>query len=169
MFTPPKSLVETIGGEERDWVLLTFPTFQSESEDDYLYLIAMVSGGIADSYRIQRKNSPEGKFQAFLEDVLSACTEALLNASGHGNGGARDKKIELCCWFGTQGVLLAIRDEGKFFTNAQTKELVESRVPFPSTRLTVGGDGMSVIYEADSVYVSTEENALYLLFLLNSP
>jgi len=69
-------------------------------------------------------------------------------------------------WYGSKGILLAIRDEGDFFSRPETKKIFESKEFVPSTRVPPSGIGMENIYKADKVFVSTEENALYCAVII---
>jgi len=163
MFTPPEALLQFIqvGGFRLE---LALPSFKVTTESDGpMYTIAMLSGALDDIYREENSSATKVKHR-----LLTAFWEALANASDHGNRSDEGKEIVVGCWFGKEGVLLAFRDEGRFFSILANKKLVESRTPLPSTRKGApGGDGMLDIYKADEVFVSTGENTLYLAFKID--
>lgn len=100
------------------------------------------------------------------QKIFGAYIEVVSNALDHGNNNDINKKIVSGLWFGTDGLVYYVQDEGDFYTSIENKKKVEAKITLPSTREIPGGDGMWMIYEADEIFVSTDDNAIYCFFSL---
>jgi anti-sigma regulatory factor (Ser/Thr protein kinase) len=98
--------------------------------------------------------------------IKAAFGEALANACEHGNQNNIRKNVFVGLHFCELGLMISIRDEGDFFTKDGNKVAVDSRTKLRSTKKNPSGEGMSLIYKADRVVVSTGENTLYLVFII---
>lgn len=160
MLNPPKEFLERIGFDG-SWLDIKLPTFDDTGR--YSFLATLLFGAVCEHFKIgfddRRLNT-----QKLCEVVM----EAIMNAAEHGNKLASEKIVTLNLWLGPKGVIFAVGDEGDFYKSLATKKLIESRTRLPTTKQGPGGSGMDCIYEADEVFVSVEENALYLLVLANS-
>lgn len=159
MFCPPKEMAASIG-EQLTWFNLIVPTPHKEGSDEAIVPIAMVNVAVAELFR----KSKQSLTREFCHKFLLAFSEAMTNAAIHGNQSVPQNVIEVGCWIGTQGILVAVRDQGDFYRNSLAKQLVESRESIRSTRNVPSGAGMEIIYAADLIFVSTKENALYFTF-----
>jgi len=143
------------------WVEIKLPTFDDAGH--YAYALRMIFAAIEEFFNIgfdQRRLNTQLVGDVFLD--------ALMNAAKHGNQKDLNKKIIIGLWFGRNGVLFGIQDERDFFRKQSTKELVELQAVFASTGEDSCGIGMTNIYQADEVHVSTEENVLYVVILAES-
>lgn len=142
------------------WFSIILPTYLDTG--CYETFISMIFGGINEYYGFE-----------FLDfelntQLASFFIEAIDNAAKHGNGRDKNKTIDFGFWLGSKGILFAIRDQGDFYQKEETKKLVESRIDIPGTKKDSGGWGMDIFYQADELFVSNEENTLYLLLLKKS-
>ncbi len=75
------------------------------------------------------------------------------------------KNIIVGVYYGKEGVLFGIQDEGEFFSKKQTKKLIESRVKIESTGeegcLGIGLEGY-IYKNSDKILVDTNQNTLFL-------
>lgn len=140
------------------WLEIKLPT--SIDGGGYVHIIMGIFGSLEEFYRLTFDK--ERKLDAQL--IGQTFAEALVNSAEHGNKSDKNKNIVLGCWYGKNGVLFGLRDEGDFFCKKSTKELIESRIVLPSTRKkSPGGLGLDMIYKAaDKIHVSTEQNALFV-------
>lgn len=160
MFTPPKWLLEKIGFKKTQ-VEIVLPTYSDAG--DYAYILSGVLAAIEEFLKVG-----VGDKQLDKQHVGIILLEMLMNAAEHGNKKELNKKIHLGCWFGDNGVLFGVYDEGNFFREQSTKELIESRTVLSSTKANPSGIGLACIYRANDVYVSTKENIFYVIILSKS-
>jgi len=143
------------------WMEIKLPTF--EDTGGYAHVLTGVFGSMKDFYRLsfdednKRKMTPQ-----FIGMVL---VESLSNAAIHGNKKDKTKNVVLGIWYGKEGVLFGVRDEGDFFSKDSTKKLIESRTEIPSTggKESFGIGLRDYIYkDADKIFVDTNQNTLFL-------
>lgn len=143
-----KQLIDVVPGREMEIII---PSFHIQKEDPPS-IIDMLSADLVRRYR--RRLSPTGK-----QDITLAFWEALTNASYHGNNHDKNKKVTIGIWFGKHGVAFSFKDEGNYYRQQSTKDLLEAR------RI-AGGDGMKAILKADIIFVCLARNTLYFAFCL---
>ncbi len=134
---------------------LEAPSF-SEEDRTYCCLTGVFVALINEIYR-KENISGEMKHKIFVSYV-----EVAANAVIHGNNNDVNKKITSGYWFGTEGLVYYVQDEGDFYTSIENKEKIESK----SFRVIPESDGIDFIYEADEIFVSTDENAIFCFFSL---
>jgi len=110
---------------------------------------------------------PAYKFVDFRHKITVAVYEAVLNAQFHGNKGDLSKTINTGLWFGRQGLIFGVRDEGDYYQRSIIKPLIERKVILPSTKKNREGfgAGMHNIFQAGDPYVDNTQNALFLVCL----
>ena len=95
--------------------------------------------------------------------------EAIRNASEHGNLCDTEKKIQLSIWAGQNGFIASVKDEGDFFKNTEIKSCIESKIPLKQEWRKRSNQnyhmGITTIYGSDALFVDTEKNMLYILWL----
>ncbi len=143
------------------WMEIKLPTFSDGGGYAHVYLAIFSS--LEEFFRLtfdeERKLSGQVLGNAF--------GEVLENAAYHGNKFDERKSIILGCWYGKEGVLFGIRDEGDFYSKKSTKEKIESRIDFPSTTRKDGKEGcnfgLDLMFEAaDKIFVDTNQNTIFL-------
>jgi len=157
MFNPSPELLKKIGFNGQ-WVEMSLPTFDDVGL--YAYVVRMAFSAIEENFKIGFDNR-----RLNTQLIGQVFGEAILNAAEHGNKRDPSKKVQAAFWLGDNGVLFGVRDQGNFFTKQSTKELIESRTRLKSTRDWGSGPsglGLDAVFEADDLFVSTEENTLYL-------
>lgn len=157
-FQPPAEFLENIDYAGR-WVQLTFPAFGHETDEG-----ACIGAILGSLVKERFRKTIEG----YVHRTVYAIQEAVSNASDHGSKEDPKKLIKAACWYGKRGIVFGIQDEGEFYRLSHTKSAVEAGVDLPSTRENPSGAGMDIIYEAGEVFVSTEQNALFLACLVET-
>lgn len=160
MFKPPQKLLSIIGFEHAK-VSVTLPTFDDSGM--YADMLLGIFNWINYWYN---GNLKEGKLRTQL--ISDVFIESVMNAAIHGNKEDPNKNIQFEIRIGENGILMAFKDEGDFYTTQEAKNHVEQKIPYPSKRLGTAGVGMKYIFQADALIVAIEENALYALFLKGS-
>lgn len=169
IFNPSEQLLKSIGFNSGLPLILLIPTFgvngetesSSETGTGFIRLMKGVFLGKYGNGRFTPEHS-----QHILVDMFN---EPLKNAVEYGNNHDPKKYVTFGLWLGEQGALFAWRDEGNFFSKAETKQLFESRTPIPSTRtLNPSGfwTGELLPRSAKDIHVAVEENTLYLTYAL---
>ena len=148
------------------WMEIKLPTF--EDTGGYAHTISGIFGSLKDFYRLpflSDNKIPKGNKVMNGQLIGATFVEDLSNAAIHGNAKEKTKNIILGVWYGKEGLLLGVRDEGDFFSKDLTKKLIESRTQIHST----GGEEsfgiglMNYIYkDADKIFVDTNQNTLFL-------
>jgi len=165
-FSVSKKFLQSIDTDYKQPLIFIFPTLNAlESEEE---------SNIDCSYVLMMQALLKERFnQQYTQEnsqylLINMFHEPLRNAMEHGNKFDSTKSNTMALWIGKKGVLFAFRDEGNFFSLPATKELYESRSFVPTTRLGgVGGGGTDLLFEvAKDILVATEENTLYVSYLL---
>jgi len=149
------------------WMEIKLPTFADTG--GYAHIVSGILGSLRDFYRLpfysdNRKYGIDDNKRMNTQLIGETFVEALSNAAIHGNKKEKTKNIILGVWYGKEGILLGVRDEGDFFSKALTKNLIESRTEIPSTSGEYPfGYGVSDLYkDADKIFVDTEQNTLFV-------
>ena len=162
MFQPPAFLLELIGFKKTR-MEITLPTF--DDSGDYAYVMAAMTYALEEFYGLTFGKKRKLNVQLVIGEIF---LDAIINAARHGNKKNPNKKVLFGCWFGENGILFGFRDEGKFYSKWKIKELVESRTHILSTDPEGCNAGMEHIYQADSIHVSTTENTLYVVVMIET-
>lgn len=156
---PPERLLRLVRYQGA-WVRMTWPSLRTTN---YGWLYDSIEV-MARAFFTQRRRSVDANSVAVLFIELHR------NAVEHGNKGRPWREVETAFWFGSGGVLFGIRDEGDFFTQKRIKDRLQRRLATPSREKERGGMGaLRSQHWVDKVYVSRQENALYLVFLAKKP
>lgn len=143
------------------WMEIKLPTFSDGG--GYAHVVEGIFSSLKEFYRLTFDEERKLDCQILGETF----GEALENAVYHGNKSDETKNIILGCWYGKEGLVFGIRDEGNFYSQKSTKEKIESRITFPSTPQADGkkgaGIGLESMFEAtDKIFVDTNQNTLFL-------
>ncbi len=168
-FKPEPWLLDEIDCRQRIPLIFIFETVEKAKKGDPYrdpYSIGLV--GVLKAMQEMYKE----KFtQRESHELFVYCfSEPLRNAMEHGNQFQAGKQVATAIWFGQKGVTLAFRDEGDYFSRPEIKQRYENRESNPTTRSTgVGGHGTKGLKKyANSILVATDQNTLYINYLLSS-
>lgn len=101
-------------------------------------------------------------------------SETVKNGAEHGNAFDAKKYVTVEIWFGSQGMVFSFQDEGDYFKKPEVKKAFEAREEIESTSIRadefIRGAGTGLLFKAiNLVYVSNEENKLFLGHLFEDP
>ena len=145
---------------------LELPTYPSKR---YYRFVAGMFIGAVEKYFAVPLSIIKAEYKGDLdEEFLNFVILGLLhNAAKHGNKNNEQKKILMGWWFGNEGILIGVKDEGDFFHRQSVKKAVESRQHLISSdKPGKEADLVWIIDEADDLCVSG--GALYVLILFES-
>lgn len=121
MFTPNQNLLEFIGfnndpNEHKNgtYFSIRFPT-KKQDYGYYGFIFVMIINACYEYYnKIFFENNYLKMHWGQIIGGEILC-EMIYNAADHGNKNDPTKEIELGVWFGSEGILMVVRDEGDFF------------------------------------------------------
>lgn len=167
-FKAPQSILDEIEFDEGEPYIVKIKTFDLNKEFPS-YMVSNIEAFrelLRQKYGDDWIRNGNGHTQQVLGGLYF---EFLKNSLEHGNEYNSDKYVFVGLWLGKNGLLLGFRDEGDFYKQPFTKETLENRKGFPSTRICdFGGIGTNCNLNetADDVFVDTETGTLYLSYML---
>lgn len=166
-----RHLLENIDGEPKQRITWVFHAFAVPVEGYFYHSIRRIVFNFLNDW--SRHLAKEGIVfgNGLLATFHLIIFEAIKNASDHGSDCDPEKDIKLTLWTGNKGILVGVKDEGTFYKNEETKKRVEGKhsspVVWKQRHVKNCGIGMGIIYQADELFVDTEEGILYLLLLFD--
>lgn len=166
IFHPPAELLRSISFEEKLPHILFVPTFNAKGRTEETHemgnaYMKLVKGVLTSKYA---ERFTKEHFQLIYVNLF---IEQFRDCAKHGNGYDPSKYVMVGIWLGENGIMFAFRDEGEFFSRIETKEKFESRTLIPSTSVPMSGMGLVLLYKAaKDIYVATEENTLYVTYMI---
>ena len=143
-------------------------------EGDYYHFLCTIlhyitQGTYGNKFMSKYHQLPYTENETIGQMYIVAIYEAVKNSAMHGNLMDVNKHIKLSVWYGLNGILTAISDEGSFYTDALNKYLIENRqeVKHKENGMDHWGHGMYLIYKADEIFVDNDQNTLFFFFSIN--
>lgn len=161
-FNPPTYILEEIEFDEEMPYIVRICSGEHESpyrNTYYVYLETLI-------IILKEKYGERWEKWHTQQVVSNIFHEHTINSIEHGNKYDSEKYVTACCWMGEKGILFGIRDEGDFYKKSLTKERLEARKGFSSTRSHFGGAGTNrkLQRHVDSIHVDIKTGTLYLSY-----